>query len=84
MQSYNLRKKKKQMKVNDEVWHRVVQIVQEAIITGIDCTDLFREIELEQSPTDNSLVLSAAYKEKVVKWHQELLDRAAIFQLDKN
>lgn len=36
-----------ELKFADSIWHRVVQIVQEAMLTGVDCSDLLRQIRVE-------------------------------------
>ncbi len=49
--------------LNDEVWHKVVQVVQLAMLTGIDVVDYFRQIRVvESSQQDSDLVLSESYK----------------------
>lgn len=62
--------------LSDEVWHQVVRIVQEAILTGVDCTQLLREIRVIDGSVGD-LVLTDAYKLAVKERHAELLARAA-------
>lgn len=64
-------------KLDDSVLHRIVQIVQEAFLTGTDCADIMRQIELEDRgglmighPT---LVLTEDYKQMVKRQHEEML-----------
>jgi hypothetical protein len=57
--------------LDDSVLHRIVQIVQEAFLTGVDCADIMRQIELE--PKGSSLVLTDGYKELVKRQHEEML-----------
>lgn len=67
------------MKLHDSVWHRVVQIVQEAMLTGVDCADLLRQVEVVQSSEKDSsdfLVLTEEYKNRVEQQHKELLSKA--------
>lgn len=60
-------------KLSDQVLFRIVQIIQEGIITGIDVTDLMRQIVLVQHAEDqNQLVLDEDY----VKLAQRQLDDA--------
>lgn len=66
-----------EFKLSDSVLMRVVQIVQEALFTGIDATDLMREIALQESDvTSGLLVMTDAYVELVKKSHEQLLARA--------
>ena len=67
----------KTYKLDDSVLHRIVQIVQEAFLTGIDCTDIMRQIELEPHAQDSKLVLTPAYKAMVERQHEEMLKFAA-------
>lgn len=66
-------------KLDDSVLHRVVQIVQEAFLTGVDCADIMRQIELEEDksgPPNRELprlVLTDSYKEMVRRHHEEML-----------
>lgn len=69
----------KTLAFNDEVWHRVVQVVQEAILTGVDCTELLREIRVTEG-TAGDLVLTEAYKTQVKEKHAEMVARAASLQ----
>jgi hypothetical protein len=63
-----------QLMVSDKVWARVVQIVQEAILLGIDCVDLLREIRLCHCHINNDvLVLTDAYVKHVLEMHERLL-----------
>jgi hypothetical protein len=74
---------KEQYLISDEVWARVVQIVQEAMLTGTDCVDLLRQIRVEPtSPPAPSgqLVLTEGYKKIVTEWHKQLLDDVERFQ----
>ena len=71
----------KKFKLDDSVLHRVVQIVQEAFLTGVDCADIMRQIELTtqtEVDTKNSspavLVLSEPYKAMVERQHAVMLD----------
>lgn len=60
-------------KLSDSVLHRIVQIVQEAFLTGVDCADIMRQIELEEEYGTDKLVLTDAYKDMVKRQHEEML-----------
>jgi len=65
----------------DSVWHRVVQIVQEAMLTGTDCADLLRQVRVVPDETDpHVLVLSPEYQAQVKAGHQRMLDQARDIQ----
>lgn len=64
------------MKLADSVWHRVVQIVQEAILEGVDCADLLRQVGVQPDESDpNVLVLTPEYEQQVRDMHQKLLSK---------
>jgi hypothetical protein len=65
-----------ELSFNDEVWFRVVQIVQEAMLTGQDCSTLLKEIRVSKSDVGD-LVLTNAYKLAVKERHAQLLALAA-------
>ena len=68
------------MKLDDTVLVRIVQIIQEAMLTGTDCVDYMRLIELEESSENKGkLVLTEQYQEVVAREHEQLLEYA-----DKN
>ena len=59
--------------VADSVWGRVMQIVQEAMLTGIDCVDLLREMRLRVCNKDpNVLVMTQGYVQHVIESHKKL------------
>lgn len=60
--------------IADEVWHRVVQIVQEAMLMGVDCADLLRQIRV--SPNESQLVLTPAYNKMIAEHHAQLVAEA--------
>lgn len=69
------------MKFADNVWHRVVQIVQEAMLTGVDCSDLLRQIRVVPDESDpHVLVLSPEYQKQVREMHEKMLDQARELQ----
>lgn len=65
------------MKFADGVWHRVVQIVQEAMLTGVDCADLLRQVRVVPDETDSgTLILSIDYQKQVKEMHEKMLQQA--------
>lgn len=60
-------------KLSDNVLHRVVQIVQEAFLTGVDCADIMRQIELEEGAEHGTLELTEKYKQMVKAQHESML-----------
>jgi hypothetical protein len=68
-----------EFKFADEVWHRVVQIVQEAMLSGVDCADLLRQIRVTEND-DGDLVLTAAYQKQVKEMHDKMLEHARELQ----
>lgn len=69
------KKMEKELKLSDEVWHRVVQIIQEAMLEGVDCADLLRMVRVVEGPGEE-LVLSLGYKKSVKEMHEKLLAKA--------
>jgi hypothetical protein len=62
-------------KIADSVWHRVVQIVQEAMITGVDCADLMRQVRVQVDSNDETtLVLTTEYEAQVLNMHKKYLE----------
>lgn len=70
-----------EMKFADSVWHRVVQIVQEAMLSGVDCADLLRQVRVVPDETDpHVLVLSREYQRQVKEMHDKMLAQARELQ----
>jgi hypothetical protein len=63
-----------EFKLSDSVLHRVVQIVQEGILLGIDVADLLRQIKLTTGIDESTLVLTKEYVEFVELSHTKYLD----------
>lgn len=63
-----------EFKLSDSVLHRVVQIVQEGILLGIDVADLLRQIKLTTGTDESTLVLTKEYVELVESSHKKYLD----------
>lgn len=70
-------------KLADSVLHRVVQIVQEAFLTGVDCADIMRQIELQESSESGRLELTEDYKQMVKAQHESMLKFAEEKQKEK-
>lgn len=65
----------------DGVWHRVIQIVQEAMLSGVDCADLLRQIRVCESPGDGTVLdLTSDYRRQVKEMHEKMLDQAREIQ----
>lgn len=64
---------KKTFKLSDSVIARIAQIIQEAILTGTDCVDHLRMIELVKVNSGNELDLSEEYRQLVEKQHETML-----------
>lgn len=64
-------------KLADSVSMRLVQIFQEAIMTGVDGADLLRQVVLVADTSDPAvLVLSPEYQQQVRDMHAKLLAQA--------
>lgn len=63
-------------KLHDTVLMRIVQIIQEAMLMGVDCVDIMRQVEVEFSEEENKLVLTEDYKKMVVEHHEKWLEQA--------
>lgn len=76
-------------KLADSVLARIVQIIQEGMMVGIDVTDLMRQIELEVELDEmglatGNLVQTPEYIALVERTHQQYLDRAKQLQEEGN
>jgi hypothetical protein len=60
----------KTYKLADSTLLRVLQIVQEAFATGVDFSDIMRQLELEESP--DGLVMTQGYIDRVKKQYAEM------------
>jgi hypothetical protein len=63
-------------KLHDTVLMRIVQIIQEAMLMGVDCVDIMRQVEVEYSTEEGKLVLTEEYKQMVVDHHEKWLAEA--------
>lgn len=72
-----------QKKLADNVWHRVVQAIQEAMLTGVDCSDILRQVRVVEDENDPStLNLSPEYQKQVRDMHEKLLADVKKLQVD--
>lgn len=73
-----------EFKLADSVLHRVVQIVQEAMLTGVDASDIMRQIRLVHDTDDQAVaVLSPTYQTMVKEHHDKLVEEAEKLQASK-
>lgn len=64
-------------KLADGVSMRLVQIFQEAIMTGVDGADLLRQVRLCPDPSDPSMLqLTPEYRQQVTDMHAKLEEQA--------
>ena len=61
-----------ELQVSDSVWQRVVQIVQEGMLTMTDVSDALRLVRLQE--VDGKLELSDSYKQYVATLHDKLVE----------
>jgi len=70
-----------EFKFADNVSWRLVQIFQEAILTGVDGGDLLRQVRVQVDPSDpNVLVLTDEYVKQVKEMHNKLEQQALELQ----
>ncbi len=71
----------KKYKHAGDVWARVIQIIQEAMLMGVDCVDLLRQVEVVEDPEQpGTLILSPEYVTQVERMHQAWLEKAMTLQ----
>lgn len=64
-------------RLTDGVWARVIQILQESMILGVDCSDLLRQVRVVDASNDpNALELCPEYVKQVEAMHEKLLKEA--------
>jgi hypothetical protein len=63
-------------KLSDNVLARIVQIIQEGLLLGIDVVDLMRMIEVKVSADGSNLELTEDYVKQVAEHHKQLLEDA--------
>ena len=65
----------------DSVLARIVQIIQEGMLLGVDVSDLMRQIKLKQSTLDpTSLILTDEYVVSINQMHVHLVEEAERLQ----
>jgi hypothetical protein len=62
-------------RLHDEVLQRFVQIFQEALLLGVDCSDIMRQVRV-CAVEDDVLVLTDEYRNLVKEHHQKLVEEA--------
>ncbi len=73
-----------EFKLADSVIHRIVQIIQEGMLLGVDAGDLMRQIRLVHEDGDESTaVCSPAYVAMVQEHYTKLLKQAQELQAQK-
>jgi hypothetical protein len=74
-----------EFKFADSVSLRLVQIFQEAILTGVDGGDLLRQVRVQVDPNDsNTLILTDEYVKQVKEMHDKLEKQAIELQATKS
>jgi hypothetical protein len=71
-------------KFSDGVISRIAQILQEAILLGVDIVDILRQVEVKPSVDGVSLELTPEYSKQVLEMHQKLVDEALTKQIKDN
>jgi len=69
-------------KLHDTVLMRIVQILQEGLLTGTDIADHMRMLELEDN-LDGTLIMTEAYKKMVDDNHEKMLEFAEKMQQEQ-
>lgn len=73
------------LRISDNVWARVIQIIQEAMLMGIDCADLLRQVRVKIDESDaGTLVLTSGYEKMVEEHHKKLLDEVEKIKADES
>lgn len=67
-------------KLHDSVLVRFVQIIQEAMLMGVDCVDIMRQVEIEHDAQEDKFVLTQEYKQMVENHHKLWLENAQKLQ----
>lgn len=75
--------KKDNYKLSDEVWEKVVQLIQLSMLTGTDVVDYFRQLQVEPSETPGMLSPTVEYAALFDKTIAELMKRVVKMQEEK-
>ena len=63
-------------KFSDGVISRIAQILQEAILLGVDIVDILRQVEVHPGVDGKTLELTQEYSKRVADMHNKLVDEA--------
>lgn len=74
---------KKGYQLSDDVWMRVVNIVQEAMLLGVDVVDLLRQVRVDVVEGTEQLELTPEYVASVTEMHTKWLERAEKLRLEQ-
>jgi len=75
---------KKEYRFSTKLIMRIVQLLQEAMMTGTDITELMMAIRVEIADNDEEIVQTAEYDKMVVAHLEQLLAEAKRLSGDKN
>ena len=75
---------KKEYRFSTKLIMRIVQLLQEAMMTGTDITELMMAIRVEIADNDEEIVQTAEYDKMVVAHLEHLLAEAKRLSGDKN
>lgn len=69
-----MKKKENKFRFSDQIIARILNVIQEAMIAGVDVLDLFRQMQMKPADGDpHELVLTDEYTKVVDKWHAEIV-----------
>jgi hypothetical protein len=71
-------------KFSDGVISRIAQILQEAILLGVDIVDILRQVEVHPNSDGTALELTPEYSQRVVEMHRKLVEEALVKQETQN
>ena len=72
-------------RLSDNVLRRIVQVMQEGLLTGTDVTDHMRMIRLEENADDSTqLVLTDEYQKLVESQHEAMLLEIEELKIQEN
>lgn len=75
--SKDTKTKEEQLIIGDDVWNRVVQIIQEGMLMGVDVTDMMRQIRVcRWEADDDALHLTEDYRRQVREGHEQMVREA--------
>lgn len=71
-------------KFSDGVISRIAQILQEAILLGVDIVDILRQVEVQLGQDGATLELTPEYSQRIVEMHRKLVEEALAKQETHN